>query len=543
MVKTIRNWILGLMLLASPALHAQDVPKDWHLRAPEEGFAGMSVEKAYKELLADKKGEPVIVAIIDSGVEVDHEDLKDVMWVNEDEVPGNGIDDDGNGYVDDIHGWNFIGGKDGDVAADQLEGTRLLVYYKKKFANVSDPSKLKKKERKEYELMQKLEKEIMEKRQELEQNVMIYGGVLDALKRFVEAIGKDPADITQEDVDNFETDDQDFLRIKAILGNVFAQGATVAELLDQLEEAYKYFESQYKYHYNPEFDPRSIVGDNYFDSSERYYGNNHYEGPDADHGTHVAGIVGANRHNDLGILGVADNVRIMTIRAVPDGDERDKDVANAIRYAVDNGASVINMSFGKGYSWDKAAVDEAVKYAQKHDVLLVHAAGNNGQDNDNPDNGHYPTPVYEKKGLFGPKRAKAWIEVGASGPIADESLPASFSNYGKESVDVFAPGVDIYSTTINNGYVAHSGTSMASPNVAGVAALIRSYYPELTAEQVKEAILNSVDKVSFMVTRPGSEETVPMTELCRTGGIVNAYKALQYASKMKDKKKRKRKGA
>ncbi len=542
MMKTIKNWMLALLLLTTAALQAQDVPRDWHLRAPEEGYAGMSVEKAYKELLQGKKGQTVIVAIIDSGVEVDHEDLKDVMWINEDEVPGNGIDDDGNGYVDDIHGWNFIGGEEGDVAADQLEGTRLWVYYKKKFADVRDPSKLKKKERKEYELMKKLEKEIGEKREELAQNVMLYGGVLEALDRFIEAIGKDAADITQEDVDEFETDDPGLQRIQAILGNVFAQGATVAELREQLEEAYEYFETQYKYHYNPDFDPRHIVGDNYFDSSERYYGNNHYEGPDADHGTHVAGIVAANRHNDLGILGVADNVRIMTIRAVPDGDERDKDVANAIRYAVDNGASVINMSFGKGYSWDKGVVDEAVRYAQKHDVLLVHAAGNNGQDNDDPANGHYPTPFYEKKGLFGPKRAKAWIEVGACGPIADESLPASFSNYGKESVDVFAPGVDIYSTTIDNGYVAHSGTSMAAPNVAGVAALIRSYYPELTAEQVKEAILNSVDRVHFMVTKPGSDETVPMSELCRTGGVVNAYKALQYAATMKGKKK-KRKGA
>ncbi len=534
---------LGFSLWFSIGVQAQDAPQDWQLRAPEEGFAGMSVEKAYRELLADKKGQPVIVAIIDSGVEVDHEDLKDVMWVNEDEIPDNGIDDDHNGYIDDIHGWNFIGGKDGDVAADQLEGTRLLVYYRQKFKDVSDPSKLKKKARKEYELMKKLEKEIAEKRQELEQNVMIYGSVQEALNRFIEAIGKDVSEITQADVAQFETDDQDLMRIKAILDNVYAQGASIIDLKEQLEEAYKYFESQYMYHYNPDFDPRPIVGDNYFDSSERYYGNNHYEGPDADHGTHVAGIVGANRHNDLGILGVADNVRIMTIRAVPDGDERDKDVANAIRYAVDNGASVINMSFGKGYSWDKQVVDEAVKYAEKHDVLLVHAAGNNGQDNDDPSNSNYPTPVYEKKGLFGPKRAKGWIEVGAAGPFLDETLPASFSNYGKESVDVFAPGVNIYSTTINNSYVAHSGTSMAAPNVAGVAALIRSYYPDLTAVQVKEAIINSVDKVHFMVTKPGTEETVPMSELCRTGGLVNAYKALQYAAQMKGKKKKRKGGA
>ena len=158
------------------------------------------------------------------------------------------------------------------------------------------------------------------------------------------------------------------------------------------------------YAYNPDYDSRKlIVKDNYADSNERFYGNNDVEGPDALHGTHVAGIVGAVVGNEIGSDGIARNVKLMSVRAVPDGDERDKDVANAIRYAVDNGATIINMSFGKGYSWDKKAVDEAVKYAAKHDVLLVHAAGNSGQNNDKTDN--FPNDFIGKHGFIFKKNA------------------------------------------------------------------------------------------------------------------------------------------
>jgi cell wall-associated protease len=261
------------------------------------------------------------------------------------------------------------------------------------------------------------------------------------------------------------------------------------------------------------------------------------KGPEAMHGTHVAGIIGAVRTNNKGMKGVADNVRIMGVRCVPDGDERDKDVANSIIYAVDNGAQVINMSFGKSFSWDKAAVDKAVKYAQSKDVLLVHAAGNDSKDNDNKANSNFPKANFEKAGWFSPKKAKNWIEVGALSWKKDDDAVATFSNYGQGNVDLFAPGVDIYSTTPDGKYRNLSGTSMASPVTAGVAAVIRSYYPELTAEQVKECLEKSVVKQNYKVKKPGSEDKVPFSSLSRTGGVVNVYEAVKLAGQMKGKKK------
>lgn len=306
-----------------------------------------------------------------------------------------------------------------------------------------------------------------------------------------------------------------------------------------MQGAIDYFAGQAEYNYNPDLEVRSIVGDNYADSYERYYGNNDVKGPDAFHGTHVAGIIGATRGNGIGIDGLADNVKIMGVRAVPDGDERDKDVANSIIYAVDNGASVINMSFGKGYSWDKKAVDKAVKYAQKHDVLLIHAAGNDGQNNDVTNN--FPRAEYEKRGLFGPKKAKNWIEVGALSWKDGEDMVARFSNYGKKNVDLFAPGVQIYSTAPDNEYKNASGTSMASPVVAGVAAVIRSYYPRLTAEQVKDVLMSTtVMTKDAKVKTPGTGELVPFSELCVSGGVVNAYEAAKKAATVKGKKKLKK---
>jgi subtilisin family serine protease len=295
---------------------------------------------------------------------------------------------------------------------------------------------------------------------------------------------------------------------------------------EELGEALKHIQVQVDYQYNLSFDPRPIVGDDYSNDKERLYGNADVTGPNADHGTHVAGIIGAVRDNAIGIKGIADHARIMVVRVVPDGDERDKDVANGIRYAVDNGARVINMSFGKGYKWDKEIVDEAVRYAMSKDVLLVHAAGNDGKDLEMESN--YPTRVYaDSNGMAG-----AWIEVGASGWVNDSTLVAPFSNYGKTKVDVFAPGESIYSTTPGSHYANHDGTSMASPVVAGLAALIREYYPKLTALQVKDIILRSVLKVDHpvIVRVDGKPAKVMLSDISVSGGVVNAYQALQMAA-------------
>ena len=276
------------------------------------------------------------------------------------------------------------------------------------------------------------------------------------------------------------------------------------------------------------FDPRAeIVGDDYKNSYEKGYGNNDVEGPDAQHGTHVGGIVGAKRNNDIGMDGVADNVQLMSVRAVPDGDERDKDVANAIIYSVDNGAKVINMSFGKGFVYDKKAVDKAVKYAEKKGVLLVHAAGNSSLDTDVEDN--YPNKYCNDKRKRKPY--SNWIEVGALSWKGAEDMPATFTNYGAKNVDVFAPGVDIYSTIPGSEYEPLSGTSMASPVTAGVAALVWSYYPELTVQELRKILVETSVKVDQEVNVPGSRgaKKMPFSEMSNTGGVVNAYNALKAA--------------
>jgi cell wall-associated protease len=315
-------------------------------------------------------------------------------------------------------------------------------------------------------------------------------------------------------------------------------------LLFDLIEAKRDSEKKLSIAYNTDFDPRSaIVKDNYADKLEKIYGNNIYEGPDATHGTHVGGIVGAIRDNKKGNDGIATNVKLMVIRAVPDGDERDKDVANAIRYAVDNGASIINMSFGKGYSPEKSIVDEAVKYAEKNDVLLVHAAGNSEADNDVTPN--FPNAYLGKSGfIFKKKRyAKNWIEVGALSFQKDKDMVAGFSNYGAKTVDLFAPGVQIFATTPNNQYAFLQGTSMASPVVAGVAAVLRSQFPSLSAVQVKEVLMKSVVPFTTMVKKPGTDKEVPFNTLSVSGGVVNMFKAYELAEKTKGKKKIKQIGA
>ncbi|MBK8492333.1 MAG: S8 family peptidase [Saprospirales bacterium] len=528
--------LLVAVLFSGYSLMAQgDEAKDnWFNLDPQtEGAPGVSTERMYRELLAGKKSQTVIVAVIDSGVDANHEDLKDIMWVNPGEIPGNGKDDDNNGYIDDVHGWNFIGGKDGqNIEHETLESTRLYVYYKAYFEG-KDPSSLSKKDKKLYDTYQTIKEDMDNKQQELEGNLGLYQGLLDGIVALQAAMGKD--EVTKEELESFETEDPQMQQALNVLKNILKEGGSLADVAKQLEGAVDYFSGQAKYNYNPDYNPRSIVGDNYSDSYERYYGNNDVIGPDASHGTHVSGIIGAVRNNDIGIKGVADNVRIMSVRAVPDGDERDKDVANAIIYAVDNGASVINMSFGKGYSWDKEAVDKAVKYALKNDVLLVHAAGNDGENNDESPN--FPNDGFEKKGLFGPKKAANWIEVGALSWKGGENAAAGFSNYGKENVDVFAPGVDIYSTTPNQGYESFSGTSMASPVTAGVAAVLRSYFPDLTAEQVKDLIVSNTMPIEGKVKKPGSKTLVPFSDLSISGGVVNVYKAVQAAENTKGKKK------
>jgi len=514
-------WVIGSDTSKTP-------PENWfNLDAKKDNIRGVSTERVYKTLLKGKKSTTVVVAVIDSGIDIKHPDLKDHIWVNPKEKPGNGKDDDKNGYVDDINGWDFIGGKDGkDVDADTYEVTRELVRLEKKFAD-KDPEKLRRKEKKEYQYYLKVKKSYTKQASEARQGYTVMKQIWAAYQIVQKSLDK--KEITKEDLDNIKSDDQDAVQAGQILKRAMGFGIP----LNQLKDVYKQYESMFKYGVNKDFNPRTIVGDNYEKLDEKGYGNNEVQGPDADHGTHVAGIIGADRTNDIGIKGVADNVKIMVLRAVPNGDERDKDIANAIRYAVDNGARIVNMSFGKSFSPNKEYVDKAVKYAQKKGVLLVHAAGNDGSNLDENDN--FPNKNFKNSKRF----AKNWIEVGASSWGDEKNFVGSFSNYGKTTVDVFAPGVAINSTIPDNKYTEHDGTSMAAPVVSGVAAMLMSYFPELSAEDVKEIILKSSIKYTDKeINKPGSRngQTIKFGELSVTGGIVNAYEAVKMAQSWKGNK-------
>lgn len=528
------------------------VPNDWYYGSPGEGYNGISMRKAYSDFLKDKKTKTVVVAVIDSGIDIEHEDLADNIWTNPGEIPGNGVDDDKNGYVDDIHGWNFIGGPDGqNVGPDTYEATRVYGSLKYKYEN-ANPATLSKAQKMEYDTYLKaketVDKELEKAKTGLKQLDNVETRVMNSMDVLDKALNGRA--LTLANLDSLDAaSSMEMAMGKNIASQYLAnpEVKTVDDLrkliVEELTEDRKSYQNKLDFAYNPDFDPRkTIVKDNYNDPTERYYGNNDVEGPDPLHGTHVGGIIGAVRNNDIGMDGVAPNVKLMSVRAVPDGDERDKDVANAIRYAVDNGAQVINMSFGKGFGTHKHLVDEAVKYAAKKDVLLVHAAGNSGQNNDLITN--YPNANFEKKSGFlckKSKRAQNWIEVGALNYKSGEDAPAPFSNYGIKEVDLFAPGMKIYSTMPNNEYAPLQGTSMASPVVAGVAATIRSVYPSLTAGQVKEAILKSVTPISDTVKVPGSKtDKVSFSKLSVTGGVVNLDKALMYASTLKGKKKLKK---
>jgi subtilisin family serine protease len=524
----------------------------WHmLDATMDGVPGISANRAYEELLKGKTPQPVIVAIIDSGTETYHEDLRTNIWVNEDETADNGIDDDKNGYIDDLHGWSFIGGKDGDVSADNLEFTRIYRDLKSRFGNITDPSNIRSEDKADYAQYQKMQKQYddrMAKAQEgFTQYSMLASIFESAQTNISNHLGKET--YTLEEVKAIQPTDEMMQASVEFVILAMEQG-----FAGELADGVKHFETMMNYQLNLDFDPRELVGDNYADVNERYYGNNHIDGPEGEHGTHVGGIVAATR-NDIGMNGVSNSAQLMIIRCVPNGDERDKDVANAIRYATDNGARVINMSFGKSYSPQKAAVDDAVKYAESKGVLLIHAAGNDTKNIDVEAN--FPKDKYND-GSY----CSTWLEIGASGPSRD-MLMADFSNYGKQSVDVFAPGVDIYSTIPGSLYKDNSGTSMAAPVTSGVAATILSYYPHLTAADVKQIIMQSAvdygkEKVTMIESRKGlgkffakifiskkkNETTNPpareykekkykFSNFSVTGGVINLYEALKLAENWK----------
>lgn len=521
----------------------------WHTQEPvTDGSVGISLTKVYSNLLKGKSSTPVVVAVIDSGVDIEHEDLADNVWVNTDEIPDNGVDDDKNGYIDDVNGWNFIGGPNGNVNADTYEVTRLYGKYLYKFKD-ADMSKLSGNDKELYKEWLTWKEEVENQRTSAEGSLGRIKDFQDRVTTGMDAVHKalDGKALTLENLKALDADSDELSVGKNILLDQFARGREITDVLEfkdivleDLKGNVKSVQNRIDYAYNPDFDSRTVIGDNYADQEERYYGNNDVEGPDAMHGTHVAGIIGAVRNNEVGMDGVADNVRIMSIRTVPDGDERDKDVANAIRYAVDNGATIVNMSFGKGYAWHEKVVEDAIKYAEKNDVLLVHAAGNSAQNNDTTDN--FPNDDYRGKGFLffkgKNKNFKNWLEIGALNYKNGEDLSAPFSNYGAANVDLFAPGMEIYSTIPDDEYRPLQGTSMAAPVVAGVASILRSYFPSLSAVQVKNILMASSTKLTHQVTIPGTNgDKTSFSNLSVSGGTVNAEKAVELAKITKGTKK------
>lgn len=515
---TAKELITAPLAVVKKAPLSENELKRWsHLDLINDSIPGMSVDRAYAELLQGKKGVKVIVGIVDSGVDIEHPDLQGMIWTNPKEIPGNGIDDDKNGFIDDVHGWNFLG----DAVHENLELTRIVkkgddgsAEYKNALAQYEEKSK-----------------KVLEDKEQVDFLLDVHNTIKKELNKSTYKL---------EDLSTITSTDPKVARSKMVMIQILTNAGPTfdpeAELEDYRESVY----DQFNYNLNKEYDGRKIVGDNPEDIKDNHYGNNVVFGPDKEkalHGTHVAGIIAQIRGNNLGGDGVTNNVEILTVRAVPDGDEYDKDIALAIRYAVDNGAKVINGSFGKSFSPHKKWVYDAIKYAAKKDVLIVHAAGNDGYDIDKTENINYPNDSEDNVKEF----ANNMITIGAINNKYGENVVAPFSNFGKINVDIFAPGEEIYATVPNNKYKYLQGTSMAAPNAAGVAALIRSYYPKLKAAQVKQILMDSGVALPSKVVlgeNPNREEkpvAVSSAESSKTAKMVNAYNALLMAEKMSKK--------
>jgi subtilisin family serine protease len=524
-------WLLAIAPLGLFAQLNSAKKQGWHLLdAKKDGYSGISLNEAY-QLLQGRKSTTVVVAVIDSGIDTLHEDLKPVLWTNSKEIGGNGKDDDGNGYVDDVHGWNFCGSSSGEnLSRNSHEIARVYHGWKSSFAGKNE-NDIPVDQRFLFQQWTKaarmIDQDAASAEKELE-NIEPFLTTLENSSKILNGrLGT--TEFTEAQVKPYARDKEEMVKRSAGLWlEMFSRiddksvknTAIVKEISDYRDQQVNKIKRKTD---KPEDTRGQLTKDHYTDINDRYYGNNNLKTGSGDHGTLVAGTIGAVRGNQIGIDGIADNVRIMAIRAVPGGDEHDKDVALAIRYAVDNGAKIINMSFGKPVSPYKQMVDDAVRYAQLKGVLLVHGSGNDGKDITK--DVFYPHPEFLDGG-----RATNYITVGASGDKNMGGFAASFSNYSQKNVDIFAPGVFIYATATDNRYVGADGTSLASPVVAGVAALLKSYFPELTPEQIIEIMLASGTAVHEKVAIPGEEKKMAdFSSLSSSGRIVNAYNAVKLA--------------
>lgn len=513
-----------------------DLPKNWHvLDLKKDGYFGVSLNQAY-DFLKGKKSKTVIVATIDSGVDTLQKDLQPVLWVNTKEKAGNGKDDDNNGYTDDLHGWNFLGGPNNKCDVNETtEEVREYYRLKGKYAAITTAAAAKDKAEYAYWIRVKSIRDstIGKSQAELDQLSPLMNALVTTDAFIKKSLSlKAGQTFTKNDLNKLDSKNDTLSKSKYIWGLILQDADSSKTDTKTITELSEYI-TKLNNDVNPDLEARKrVVGDNPDDFNDKKYGSNQLKFEDASHGTGVAGLIGAIRNNGYGIDGIADNVRIMAIKAVPNGDEYDKDIAAAIRYAVDNGAKVVNMSFGKKISPHKKWVDDAIKYAAENDVLLVQASGNDNQDVD-------AKPEFPNDTFLDGSTTDNLISVGASSALNDENLAATFSNYGKKNVDVFAPGVKVTSIDKDAEFNTADGTSFASPVTAGIAALVLEYYPTLSAKQLKEVILASAKPLQGMqVIKPGSKEKVDFTALSKSGGVVNALEALKAASKLKGERKK-----
>jgi cell wall-associated protease len=504
---------------------------NWYNLDPlTDNIQGASVDKAYNEILRTRLPlKKIVVAVIDGGVDICHSDLQGRIWKNKDEIPDNGLDDDHNGYIDDIYGWNFLGNPTGEnVQYENYEYVRIYRKYDSLYRDIKSIHEVPPAEQNDYKYYlasKKKYKDELKKTEEEKEYIDFFENAFNEATCTVKTyLGKDT--LTRSDIDTLETNVDSVRNSVTILSYLYNNGLTPETLRDYRQHN----DNLLNKNLNLSMNYRAIVSDNPTNIRDTDYGNNDVKGPTPEHGTFVSGIIAAIRDNGEGINGIAGSAEIMVLRAVPDGDEYDKDIALAIRYAVDKGANIINMSFGKSFSPHKKFVDEAVQYAGKNNVLVVHSAGNDANNIDEAV--QYPSRTF-LDGTVAPN----FITVGATAEYRDDYFVADFSNYGRKNVDLFAPGVDIVSLYPENKYNSASGTSFSGPVVSGVAALIWSYFPELTASEVKDIILQSVThyarlKVHYPTEDGKKNRMVKFKRLSLTGGTVNAYNALQLAEKI-----------
>jgi cell wall-associated protease len=515
----------------------------------EDSIPGISLDKFYKENKNKPKLKSIIVAVIDTQLDINHKDIQGQIWTNPKEIPNNKIDDDHNGYIDDVNGWSFIGTKSGNyIVWGNFEYVRFVREWDSIFKNKKE-TEIKANDIANYNEYQRALK-ILDKNKtyyenwlkSLKYSLKIYPKAKDTLKHYFPK-----ENYTYKQLDSMykkykinnktfwqmrDNNDQDF---GALIYQVMTKIQNNTNSLEKLLDNETQIDSVVNKNLNIDYDERVYIGDNP-KILEKGYGNNkisaNIKGIRAiqDHNTEVSGIIAANRENNIGIKGFSNSIKIMPLNISPSGDEHDKDIAMAIRYAVDNGAKVINMSFGKEFSVHKEWVHEAFKYAEVHNVLIVHVAGNNSLNAD--ENPYYPNDIaFDGTGEV----CNNFINVGSISQKADSTFVSKFSNYGKKNVDIFAPGDNIYTTLPNNKYDFDSGTSLAGPMVSGTAALIWLYYPKLTAPQVKQIILDSGVLYDIEVIVPGTrDKKIKFSELSKSGKVVNVYNAMMMASRIKN---------